>query len=192
MNDLDVFNLAVHRHADLFPMLSDEELDELAEDIKKNGLRYPLVVQEIDEVLTLIDGRNRREACRRAGVVPATTTLNGGDAVAYILSTNINRRHMTVGQRAMAVAMILPEEEEESKPKGGRGKKSEALKLGGSAQFKRRINEARFILEHRPLLASLVLSGNEKLDTPPTSRRPGPRGAKSANCQCEQKASGTL
>jgi hypothetical protein len=47
----------------------------------------------------LIDGRNRREACRRAGIVPDYVLLDGADPVAYILSANINRRHMSKGQR---------------------------------------------------------------------------------------------
>jgi hypothetical protein len=43
--------------------------------------------------MMLIDGRNRREACRRAGVIPDYILLDGQDPVAYILSANINRRH---------------------------------------------------------------------------------------------------
>ncbi len=35
------------------------------------------------------------------------TTVNGQDAVSYILSANVNRRNLTKGQRAMAVAHLL-------------------------------------------------------------------------------------
>ena len=72
-------------------MLPDDELDELAQDIKDNGLQQPLVVGEIDGKPVLIDGRNRREACRRAGVVPHHIRLDGQDPVTFILSANINR-----------------------------------------------------------------------------------------------------
>ena len=44
--------------------------------------------------------------------------LNGEEPNAVVVSANINRRHMTKGQRAMGVAMIYPRPE-----KGGRGKK---------------------------------------------------------------------
>ena len=36
--------LAVHPVAALFPMLADDELDELAADIKANGLLQPIVL----------------------------------------------------------------------------------------------------------------------------------------------------
>ena len=56
----------------------------------------------------LIDGRNRREACRRAGIVPDYVLLDSADPVAYILSANIHRRNLSKGQRAMAMAKMRP------------------------------------------------------------------------------------
>ena len=68
------------------------------------------------------DGRNRMRACEIAGVAPKFQKINGQDQKAYILSVNINRRHMSAAQRAMAVAMIYPEA-----PHGGdrKGKKDQ-------------------------------------------------------------------
>lgn len=40
--------VAVHPVADLFPMLDDTSLDELAADIGVNGLRLPLVQWQAD------------------------------------------------------------------------------------------------------------------------------------------------
>jgi hypothetical protein len=51
----------VHPCADVFPMMTDEELDKLAEDIKANGLKDPVDFVG-DE---LVDGRNRMEAMER-------------------------------------------------------------------------------------------------------------------------------
>ena len=73
----------------------EEELEELAQDIKANGLQQPLVVDYLNGQEMLIDGRNRREACKRVGIVPHHVLLDGQDAVTYILSANINRRHLT-------------------------------------------------------------------------------------------------
>jgi hypothetical protein len=59
---------------------------------------------------------------------PAVRQLNGEDPTAFVLSANIHRRHMTKGQRAMA--MIYPEPE-----KGGRGQNrvsSKGRKSGGA------------------------------------------------------------
>jgi hypothetical protein len=37
-------HLKIHPAADLFPLMSESELKELAEDIKKNGLKNPIVL----------------------------------------------------------------------------------------------------------------------------------------------------
>jgi hypothetical protein len=50
----------------------------------------------------------RKEACRRIGIKPWSVTLeNGQDPVAFILSANITRRHLSKGQQAMVVAKAL-------------------------------------------------------------------------------------
>lgn len=94
-------NGKVHPVAALFPMMPDGELDELAADIDTNGLLHPIV---LDKDGTLIDGRNRQEACRRAKIEPTYTALNGADPVAFIFSSNHKRRHITKGQKAMIAA----------------------------------------------------------------------------------------
>lgn len=89
----------------MFPMLADDELDDLAADIKANGQVYPIM---LDADGVLIDGRNRLEACKRAKVEPVFDQLESTrDPVEYILSTNISRRHLNKGQRAMAVARAV-------------------------------------------------------------------------------------
>jgi len=96
------FTGEIHPAAALFPMLPDDELRELADDITANGLIHPVV---LDTAGALIDGRNRLAACRMAGVAP-TFTVHDGDPVAHVLSANISRRHISKGQRAMATAML--------------------------------------------------------------------------------------
>jgi hypothetical protein len=86
--------------AALFPMMSEEELDDLAADSKANGLIHAVVVDADGQV---IDGRNRLEACRRAGVDPRDELLNGADPRRYILSQNAARRHMSKGQLALVI-----------------------------------------------------------------------------------------
>ncbi len=93
------------------------------------------------------DGRNRREACKLAGVVPRTRELDGEDPTAFILSANVHRRNLTTG-RFMAVAMLAPEppEASESGKKGGRGKKGPAS--GSLSVSSQRIVEAREVLKY--------------------------------------------
>jgi hypothetical protein len=150
--EVTVFQLPVHPAANVFPMLSEEELNELAADIKANGLLQPLIVKDG----VLIDGRNRREACKRAGVTPRLEELNGIDPVAYILSANINRRHLSKGQRAMAVAKLYPEPE-----KGGRGKTNPLkIKEFPNAGY---VSQARTVLSWLPQVANAVLAGTKSL-----------------------------
>ena len=144
---LSIFEMEVHPSADIFPMIPKDELDELAQDIKDNGLIHPIVVKDG----VLIDGRNRRAACEIAGVDPEITELNGQDPDAYIIASNINRRHMTRAQRAMAVAVIYPDPE-----KRGRGNiKSLKIKELNDGY----LSQSRTILSHLPDEAKQVLSG---------------------------------
>ncbi len=59
---MDEIDLPVHPSAAVFPMLPPDELAELAESIKENGLQNPIVMQRG----VLIDGRNRYAACKLA------------------------------------------------------------------------------------------------------------------------------
>ncbi len=94
--------LYVHPVASLFPMMSDEELDDLAEDIKANGLLHPII---LDQHRQIVDGRNRLEACRRAEISPDFVVTPLEDPVALILSANVERRQLNKGQQAMARVM---------------------------------------------------------------------------------------
>ena len=73
--------VGVHPYADKFPMLTDAELDELAESIATIGLINPIVV---DTAGLILDGRNRLEACNRSGVETVTTVYEGGDVAEFI------------------------------------------------------------------------------------------------------------
>ena len=152
MSAVDVFALPVHPAAEVFPMLAPDELAELADDIREHGLAHPIVVK----AGVLIDGRNRREACRMAGIEPRTVELNGQDPTAYVLSTNIARRHLTKGQRAMVVAKLYPEPTP--------GKRNDLLKNSTGADFdKGYLSHARTVLRLLPEVARDVLAGKVSL-----------------------------
>lgn len=138
MPELDVFNLPVFGVADLFPMVAQDELAELAEDIAENGLQEPIVIAQVNGEWMLIDGRNRLAACRLAKINPHYRVLES-DPTAYVLSANVHRRHLTKGQQAMAIALIYPDEFER-----GRGKKGK-LDLPFS---KMTLSQARFVLRN--------------------------------------------
>lgn len=76
--------------------------------IKAIRLREPLVLAEIDGNTKLIDGRNRRAACKIADVDPEVCYLNGEEPKAYVRSANLRRRNLTTGQKAVAEAIFYP------------------------------------------------------------------------------------
>jgi hypothetical protein len=154
----DIFEMPVFAAANVFPMLTEDELNELAVDITDNGLREPLVIAEIEsedgeKTMMLIDGRNRRAACEIANVEPDTRTLNGEDPKAFVMSANIHRRHLSKGQRAMVTAMIYPDSEQ--------GKRTTSVK--NTEVSDSYLSKARIVLKHTPDAAQTVVSGAVKL-----------------------------
>ena len=63
-------HLKVHPAADLFPMLSAEESQELADDIQANGIRSSIYLRKLDDGrYELVDGRNRLDALAKLNLL---------------------------------------------------------------------------------------------------------------------------
>jgi Predicted transcriptional regulators len=89
-----------HPIADVWPMMDDAKIAELADDIRKNGQLVPVWMYE-DKIL---DGRNRWAACKIAGVEPKTKGYAGDEPTAFAVSLNDRRRHM--GKSALAAVAV--------------------------------------------------------------------------------------
>jgi N6-adenosine-specific RNA methylase IME4 len=100
-----VSEIEFHPVADIFPMMSDREFDDLVTDIAEHGLREPVWLHRDGRV---VDGRNRYRACIKAGVTPSFRTYEGADSrlVAFVVSLNLHRRHLTESQRGLIAARI--------------------------------------------------------------------------------------
>ena len=94
-----------HEAANLFPLMEEAALAELAADIKANGLRDPIWRHPDGRI---IDGRNRWLACQMVGVECRHRTYDRGDEtiVPFVVSHNLHRRHLTTAQRAAVAADI--------------------------------------------------------------------------------------
>jgi N6-adenosine-specific RNA methylase IME4 len=88
--------MKTHPAAEEFPLMPDDRLRELAEDISRNGQREPIKL--FDGLV--IDGRNRLRACELLGIEPTTETLPRDiNPFAYVWSLNGERRDLLAGQR---------------------------------------------------------------------------------------------
>jgi ParB-like chromosome segregation protein Spo0J len=118
-----------HPLSEVFPMMGEEELSQLADDIMKHGLHDPVIRHEGK----VLDGRNRYTACLRANVTPVFVDYEGTNPAAFVVSRNLQRRHLAVSQRAVAAAKLIPHLQKAARKRvlagkgadgsGGRGKK---------------------------------------------------------------------
>jgi hypothetical protein len=91
--------------AKLYPIISDDELIELADDIRTNGLQNSIALYEGK----ILDGRNRILACRIAGAEPTFydwKPKKGISPVVWALSQNSRRRHLTPSQKAFVALEV--------------------------------------------------------------------------------------
>ena len=84
-----------HEAANLFPMMIGDDYTALRDDIKANGLLEPIVIYDGK----ILDGRNRYTACLDLGIEPRYEAFEGTDPVAYVISKNLHRRHLTKEQQ---------------------------------------------------------------------------------------------
>ena len=101
-----------HEVANIFPMMSDDEFSALVEDIRANGQRQPIYIHDNK----IVDGRNRYRACQKLGIEPDTRVWDGvGSLVSFVVSLNLQRRHLTSSQKATVAMDVLPILEAEAK-----------------------------------------------------------------------------
>jgi hypothetical protein len=97
--------LEFHPLAEKFPMMEIDELRKLADDIKANGLIEPITLFEGK----ILDGRNRYRACQLCGTQPQFRELRelSDNPVAFVISKNIQRRHLTAEQKRALLADLI-------------------------------------------------------------------------------------
>src|SRR5215472_16926561 len=100
--------LKPHPLAALFPELPPDELADLSRDIKERGQLEPIILHKG----LILDGRNRYMACQMAAVKPQTEEFNPKvtrrSPSEFVLSRNLRRRHLSVGQKVRSPRAALP------------------------------------------------------------------------------------
>lgn len=102
MSDMFATQLEPHPYAEIFPLLGEAEVSALADDIARHGLLRPITLYEGK----VLDGRNRMRACEIAGVEPDTEEFSGNDALSWVVSHNLHRRHLSESQRGMVAGRL--------------------------------------------------------------------------------------
>jgi len=115
--------LPIHPYAEIFPPMMSPEFDGLCGAISVDGLQEEIVVHEGK----VLEGRHRYLACLAKQVPPRFRPYAGecGSALAFVVSKNLHRRHLTESQRALVAARLKPLFEEEA-----RQRQLSALKRG--------------------------------------------------------------
>ncbi len=85
-----------HEAANIFPMLTGDEYRALKDDIAQNGQIEPIWTHQGK----ILDGRNRYVACLELGIEPKCREWTGNSPVAFVVSMNLKRRHLSPSQQA--------------------------------------------------------------------------------------------
>jgi hypothetical protein len=126
-------DLLIHPAAEMFPLMIPGELRTFAEDIKANGLMSPIVLwTDGKSPAQLLDGRNRLDAIEMVigPVIIGAPSITAGkdflacnkvivldksvDPVAYVISANIHRRHLSAEQKRDLIAKLIKAQPEKS------------------------------------------------------------------------------
>ena len=153
--------------------MSDDEFSALVEDIRANGQRQPIYIHDGK----IVDGRNRYRACQKLGIEPDTRAWDGvGSLVSFVVSLNLQRRHLTSSQKAVVAMDVLPMLEAEAKerqgaridletsvkkltdvePRSTRASEQAAQMVGTNRQY---VSDAKRLSDEAPELLERVRSG---------------------------------
>lgn len=182
--------MEVHPLAELIPPMGDEDYASLRDSIRDKGQELPIILFE-DQIL---DGRHRQRVCDELSIQPKYDLYEGNDPAGYVISMNLERRHLTTGQRAAAALALLEYEKDRAKerqresggahpgPIGsdeftGTGEAAEIAgkKLGVSADS---VKKARSLANDRPDLHEKVKTGDISLNAAVEEQRGKPTGGR--------------
>jgi hypothetical protein len=144
-----------HPLADIFPLIEGAEFDALVDDVREHGLADKIVTHE-DKIL---DGRNRYRALAHIGLTDEeilhchSEPFVGTDALAFVISKNLKRRHLNESQRAMVAARLATTRHGENQdPSGKFAARSDVPTQAEAAGLlnvsERTVRGARKVIEH--------------------------------------------
>jgi len=160
-------DIKYHEYCTMFPEASETEFDQVVGSMEKNGflISDPIILIENQEdgVSVILDGRTRHQAALEARVTPTFLLFNDEDALGFVCSRNLDRRHLSPGQRAALGADIANLKGGQNPMAEGDVSVDEAAKICGSSSAS--IKRYRTIRSRDPEVAETVRLGMETLNS---------------------------
>ena len=161
--------LDYHDLCTIFPPMTDHEYDSLVASMKNTGyLRSDpiILVEQVDEKgknpeLVILDGRNRHLAAMDASVAPNFMLYVGEDPVGFVTSRNMDRRHLTTGQKASIASKLAKKRVGDNQFSGEMSRKKAAKQMDTTETAVKRF---RIVEKADPALAAAVDSGTMTLN----------------------------
>lgn len=104
--------LIPHRFARMFPEIDAKTFQLLTKGMRENGFKpeYPIVLYNG----MILDGRNRYRAAQETKTAPVFRDFEGDDseALQFVVSANLHRRHLNISEKAIIAAELLDIEAE--------------------------------------------------------------------------------
>lgn len=154
--------LETHSIAERLPLMPEDEFQKLKEDIEDRGLNDAIVMYEGK----VLDGRHRVRAFKESGkeipedMIEYLEVNTEAEAIAFVISRNIMRRHLTIAQRAAVGANLVKAMEESSNGNGKQRTISIEKAAATVGVHPRRISEIEEISARDPEITKEIEAGN--------------------------------
>ena len=143
-----------------FKVLMDEDMEQLVESIKRNGVMTPVTVRlKKDGRYELISGHRRKKACELAGLETLkceVKELTRDEAIIIMVESNLQRSTILPSEKAFAYKMRL----EAMKRQAGRPPKENSSPVGthlrSDAELAEKVGESRNQIQRYIRLTELV------------------------------------
>lgn len=143
-----------------FKVLMDEDMEQLVESIKRNGVMTPATVRlKEDGRYELISGHRRKKACELAGLETLkceVKELTRDEAIIIMVESNLQRSTILPSEKAFAYKMRL----EAMKRQAGRPQKENSSPVGthlrSDAELAEKVGESRNQIQRYIRLTELI------------------------------------
>ena len=147
-----------------FYVKDDDDMEQLTESIRSQGVLTPLVVRPLDTgEYEVISGHRRLRACQKAGIemIPAFIySMDRNEAVVAMVDSNLHREKLLPSEKAFAYKMKMDALKHQGKTSGQVGQKwTRDAMAGGTDDSSRQIHRYIRLTHLQPKILAMVDEG---------------------------------